>query len=88
MKPRICHSCGLPFTDEFKGTNRDQTESDDYCINCFKSGKFLEPSLSLREVETKYLDMAKKKKNLTLEEAQEALKILPTLKRWRMSYIY
>ena len=88
MIPKKCQSCGLPFTDEFKGSNRDQTESEEYCINCFKCGNFLEPSLSLREMENRYHNMPQKNENLTLEEAQEALKILPTLKRWRLSYIY
>jgi len=84
MKPFICQSCGLPFTDEFRGTNRDQTESEDYCINCFQNGNFVEPSLSLREIEAGYFEKAKKNEDLTLEEAQEAIKILPTLKRWRI----
>lgn len=84
MKPGICQSCGLPFTDESKGTNRDHTESEDYCINCFQIGKFVAPSLSLREMEVRYFEKAKKNEDLTLEEAQEALKILPTLKRWRI----
>jgi len=84
MKPLICQSCGLPFTDESKGTNRDQTKSEDYCINCFQNGNFVEPSLSLREMEIRELERAKKNENLTLEEAQKALKILPTLKRWRI----
>jgi len=84
MKPSICQSCGLPFTDEFRGTNRDQTESEDYCINCFQNGNFVEPSLSLREIEAGYFEKAKKNEDLTLEEAQEAIKILPTLKRWRI----
>ncbi len=84
MKPLICQSCGLPFTDESKGTNRDQTKSEDYCLNCFQNGNFVEPSLSLREMEVRELKRAKKNENMTLEEAQEALKILPTLKRWRI----
>lgn len=84
MKPNICQSCGLPFTDEYRGTNRDHTESEDYCINCFQNGIFVEPSLSLREMEVRYLEKAKKNENLTLEEAQAALKILPSLKRWRI----
>ena len=84
MIPLICQSCGLPFTDENKGTNRDQSESEDYCNNCFQNGSFTEPSLSLREMEVRNLERAKKNENLTLEEAQEALKILPTLKRWRI----
>lgn len=84
MKPLICQSCGLPFTDESKGNNRDQTKSEDYCINCFQNGNFLEPSLSLRELEVSCLEKVKKNEDLTLEEAQGAIKILPTLKRWRI----
>ncbi|MCJ7759360.1 MAG: zinc ribbon domain-containing protein [Gillisia sp.] len=84
MKPLICQSCGLPFTDESKGTDRDQTKSEDYCINCFQNGSFVEPSLSLRDMEARYFEKAEKNENLTLEEAEEALKILHTLKRWRI----
>jgi hypothetical protein len=35
-------------------------------------------------MEVRELERAEKHENLTLEEAQEALKILPTLKRWRI----
>ncbi len=88
MKPLICQSCGLPFTDESEGTNRDQTKSEDYCINCFQNGNFVEPSLSLREMAVRDLEKAKKNENLTMEEAREVLKVLPILKRWRIRYSF
>ena len=84
MKPLICQSCGLPFTDDSEGTNRDQTKSEDYCINCFQNGNFVEPSLSLLEMEARDLGKAQKNENITMEEARGVLKILPILKRWRI----
>ena len=56
MKPETCTSFGLPFTDESRGTNRDQTESKEYSINCFQNRSFVEAFLSLRELEVRYFE--------------------------------
>jgi hypothetical protein len=87
MKPSLCQSCGFPLFEENKGTNRDKTKSDDYCINCYENDKFLEPSLSLHELEIKLLGMAEIQNEITLEEAQQIIINLPNLKRWQMSNI-
>ena len=37
----ICQSCGMPMTDKSMfGTNGDGTKNSDYCIYCYKDGKF------------------------------------------------
>ena len=87
MKPAICQSCGLPFTTETSGTNRDGSKNEDYCMNCFKNGEFVDHSLSLHELEIKLLEMAEIHNEISLEEAQQIIRILPDLKRWKMSVI-
>lgn len=85
MKALICQSCGFPFTQGFKGTNRDQSLNSDYCIDCFKNGEFTNHHLTLHEMERRLLEMAREHNELSLEEAQEIIRILPDLKRWRMT---
>ncbi|RKS50541.1 putative zinc ribbon protein [Gillisia mitskevichiae] len=85
METLICQSCGLPFTKELMGTNRDKTRSEEYCISCFENGKFIDHSLSLHKLEMKLLEMAEVHEEITLEEAQAVIKKLPYLKRWHMS---
>jgi hypothetical protein len=38
-------------------------------------------------MEKKLLDMARHHDGLTIEEAQQTIKILPDLKRWKMTHI-
>ena len=87
MKPSICQSCGLPFTIETSGTNRDKSKNEDYCINCFKDGEFVDHSLSLHELEIQLLEKAEVHNEISLEEAQQIIRILPDLKRWKMHNI-
>lgn len=35
----ICQSCGIPLTDNF-GTEANGRQSKDYCMFCYKNGKF------------------------------------------------
>ncbi len=87
MGPLICQSCGFPFSEESRGTLLDDTRSNDYCINCMVGGKFTNPHLSLQDMQRKLIEMAKEHDEITLEEAKEILKILPDLKRWRLTHI-
>lgn len=87
MIPDICQSCGLPFTIETRGTNRDQSFNSDYCINCFKDGEFTNHHLTLHQLEIELLEMAEMHNGISLEEAQQVIRKLPELKRWRMENI-
>ena len=41
-KMRFCQSCGMPLTDEVLGTNADGSKNEDYCMYCYRDGKFLQ----------------------------------------------
>ena len=41
-KVEFCQSCGMPLTDEVLGTNADGSKNEDYCMYCYKDGKFLQ----------------------------------------------
>ena len=40
MEQQFCQSCGMPLTDENRGTNADGSNSEDYCVYCYKKGEF------------------------------------------------
>ncbi len=42
MEQKFCQSCGMPLTEELLGTNADGTKNEEYCIYCYKDGKFLQ----------------------------------------------
>lgn len=85
MKPEICQSCGQPMLEETYGTNRDKTRNKDYCISCYSNGEFTNHSLTLHQLEIMLLESAEIHNEISLEEAQQLIRILPTLKRWRMA---
>ena len=87
MKALICQSCGFPVSTKYRGTNRDHSRSTEYCVDCFKDGEFTDQHLTLHELERRLLEMAKMHKEMSLEEAREIIRILPDLKRWRMTNI-
>ncbi len=41
--PQFCQSCGMPLTEDVLGTNADGSKNEDYCMYCYKDGKFLLP---------------------------------------------
>lgn len=80
----FCQSCGMPMgTDEVRGTNADGTKNNDYCIYCYKDGKFefdgtMEEAIEMCipfELEAKvYSDADTARKSM--------LEYYPKLKRW------
>ena len=40
MEQKFCQSCGMPLTNEILGTKTEGSKCEDYCIYCFKNGKF------------------------------------------------
>ncbi|UJH91369.1 zinc ribbon domain-containing protein [Antarcticibacterium sp. 1MA-6-2] len=83
----ICQSCAVTLNEENKGTNRDRSINQEYCRSCFDNGKFLDPSLSLHCLEVQIMEMAKVHNDFSLEEAQQMIKLLPGLKRWKMNHL-
>ena len=39
---KFCQSCGMPLTDDVLGTNSDGSKNEDYCMYCYRNGKFLQ----------------------------------------------
>ena len=88
MKCSTCQSCGLSFSKEFSGTNRDRSINDRFCRSCFADGRFTDPQITIDDLERRYLEMARHNDELTLEEAERTIKILPDLDRWKMTHIH
>lgn len=82
-----CQCCGLPFTPKMRGTNRDNSKSPDYCLDCFENGEFRDHHMSIQDMEKKLLDMARHNDGISIEEAEAIIKLLPDLKRWKMTHI-
>ena len=41
-KMKFCQSCGMPLTEEVLGTNQDGSKNEEYCMYCYREGKFLQ----------------------------------------------
>ena len=39
---KFCQSCGMPLSEDVLGTNADGSKNEDYCMYCYKDGKFLQ----------------------------------------------
>lgn len=91
MGQQFCQSCGMPLTIENRGTNTDGSHSEDYCIYCYKGGKFIHNFTMSQMVEfcLQYLDQmnASAGWNLTPVQAKEQMRQhFPHLKRWKEEY--
>ena len=83
MWATLCQSCGMPLTNsEQFGTNADGSVNQDYCIYCYKDGKFID-DVSMEE----YIDMCSQYGEqawMTNEEMRaHCTEFFPTLKRWK-----
>lgn len=79
-----CQSCGMPLNKDEKGggTNADGTKSEMYCSKCYDSGKFINPDMTVTQMQ----DLVKSK----LKEmgfpgflAGFFTKGIPKLERWK-----
>lgn len=82
MEDKICQSCAMPMNEDVLGTNEDGTLNEDYCIYCYKDGKFID-NITMEE----YIEICSKygeQAGMTNEEMKEyCTKVFPTLKRWK-----
>ena len=88
MEQKFCQSCGMPLTDEVLGTNADGSKNKEYCIFCYKDGKFLQECTMEEMIEHCAQFVGEVNKNLpqpiTKEEYIGQMKMyFPHLKRWR-----
>ena len=86
---KICQSCGMPMVDESMfGTNADGSKNSEYCIYCYRDGKFLQDCTMDEMIEHCAQFVGEVNKNLpnpiTKEEYIGQMKMyFPHLKRWR-----
>lgn len=88
MEMKFCQSCGMPLKNEILGTNADGTPNEDYCIYCYKDGKFTQDITMEQMIDhcAQFTDEINKQsgQNLTKEQAKELMRqFFPHLKRWK-----
>lgn len=88
MEQKFCQSCGMPLTDKNKGMNADGCVNEDYCMYCYKDGKFTQDFTMSQMIEfcAQFTDQMNKEAgwNLTPEQAKEQMRrFFPHLKRWQ-----
>ena len=85
---KICQSCGMPMNDEtLYGTNTDGSKNSEYCIYCYKDGKFLQDCTMDEMIEhcAQFINEVNKglPAPITKEEYIGQMKMyFPHLKRW------
>ena len=82
----------MPLNDHNHGTNADGTPNEDYCIYCYKDGKFTQDLTMEQMIDycARFTDEINKQsgQNLTGEQAKEMMRqFFPHLKRWKKMVI-
>jgi len=77
----------MPLTNDNKGTDTDGSSNDDYCIYCYKDGKFTQDMTMEQMIDfcARFTDEINKQSgsNLSPEQAKEQMRrFFPSLKRW------
>jgi len=88
MEQKFCQSCGMPLSDENKGTDADGSANEDYCVYCYKDGKFTQDMTMEQMIDfcARFTDEINKQSgwSLTPDQAKEQMRrFFPTLKRWK-----
>lgn len=87
MEIKFCQSCGMPLASETLGTNADGSPNEDYCIYCYKEGKFTQDMTMEQMIDhcVQFTEEINRQsgQNLTREQAKEMMhQFFPHLKRW------
>ena len=81
----VCQSCGIPLSDEIKGTEKNGRRSSDYCKFCYRNGKYIDRHLTFEEMKKRGRKDIKQSKNFFLLKWLMMLIYplqLKKLKRW------
>lgn len=78
----------MPLNDEVLGTNTNGSKNEDYCMYCYKDGKFTNDCTMDEMIEfcAQYVDEVNKNmpKPMTKDEYKQIMRqYFPTLKRWK-----
>jgi len=88
MELKFCQSCGMPLNKGNKGTEADGCVSEDYCVYCYKDGRFTQDMTMEQMIDfcAQFTDEINRQsgQNLTQEQAKETMRqYFPHLKRWK-----
>jgi len=87
-KVKFCQSCGMPLTEEVLGTDADGSKNEEYCMYCYREGKFLQDCTMDEMIEhcAQFVGDFNKGNgtHISREEYIGQMKMyFPHLKRWR-----
>ena len=85
---KFCQSCGMPLNAENLGTNSDGSKNEEYCMYCYKDGKFTNDCTMEEMIEfcAQFVDEVNKnmEKPMTKEDYKDMMRqYFPMLKRWK-----
>ena len=85
---KFCQSCGMPLNAENLGTNADGSKNEEYCMYCYKDGKFTNDCTMEEMIEfcAQFVDEVNKnmEKPMTKEDYKDMMRqYFPMLKRWK-----
>jgi hypothetical protein len=85
MNKKFCQSCSMPLESaEQFGTNANGSKNEEYCLYCYKDGKFINPEITMEEMIDKCAGILAGIKNISIEEAKFFMEgVIPNLKRWK-----
>jgi len=76
----------MPLTQpEDFGTEVNGSNSEKYCVYCYKDGRFTQPEATLEQmIEISVKGWSDQDPNISFEQAKTQMaQVLPTLERWR-----
>lgn len=79
----FCQSCSMPLDNrELLGTEKDGSNSNEYCKYCYQNGAFINPNMTLKEMTSLVINQMEKM-HIDSKTIDMAVSSLPHLKRWR-----
>lgn len=81
-----CQSCGMPLSADFKnyGTDKDGAPVSEYCVFCYQSGGFTQPTQTVDEMVQSSIDFMMSEFKMPADQAtQISNDVIRKLKRWK-----
>lgn len=88
MEPKLfCQSCTMPIDNAAdRGTEKDGSNSTEYCKYCYQNGAFINPGMSLENMKALITEKMQEM-HLPISITQKSMDMLAGLKRWRTQKI-
>lgn len=75
----------MPLADGFFGTNKDGSETREFCKFCFQDGSYLQPEITVEDMIQMSVDNMTQDLQFNQKKARTlARQVIPQLKRWKM----